>query len=1166
MTDSRSGYEIALERIAACKKNTSLTYLDLSNLSLNEWPETLFELDHLTVLNLGSNWLYEEAKNNWVLYKDQLGIPFRGRHPIPEKNNLPIIHPKIKQLWKLEHLNLDGNEITSFENLPELPFLKSLNLNDNHIADLGPFPSFPMLEHLELKKNEIKSIHGNFDLPSLRCVHLETNQIKTLENLRLFPNAVDIHLSQNDISSIGSNNQLDSLNHLNLYTNRLSSLENLDVFPNLISLHLGWNRWTDLKNLSAFPKLIKLDLSGCYIHKIPPNALNLPNLRQLNLESNGIKKIENLDKVPQLLELELGWNEIKRIENLDHLFNLRSLLLRANQIRKIKNLDKLPELKILDLGCNEIGKIENLDKIPKLQELYLHENHLRRIENLHNLPNLSYLTLMYNRIQKVENLDDLKALTFLNLDLNIIEVIENLNALTNLSVLLIRENPTKRFGAYLHLPALRTLLLGAGELQVIEHLDLPLLDELGLGGNQIEKLEGLQNSPRLTCLNLHGNKIHQIDPDLNLPQLDDLDLEDNSLNTLHGLQHFPNLKKLNAADNQIESIETPFPLIHLEELNLKKNKLRQLEQLGQLTALKKLFLQENQIQQVHATNLAHFPALETLTLKNNPIGNLPPELLEGKSYSDENCLTDLQQWFAELAIASTPNTDFKIIICGNGGVGKSRILDRLLDRPGFVHNWDSTHGIRIEHQVKPDPQHADRQISLNFWDFGGQTLYHAAHRLFMRYRSVFLVVWDPEHEPYSNTYSTDPWGNVYLNEKLAYWVGSIHTQAESSPMVVFQNKVDEPTTPPLEPGLNLLPASIQENCQIEYGSAKNALRIANLQQQLLQAIQSLPEYGQMMPLSWMLVRDALLQELQDAENCRNMISLEEFESLCREKGVLESTIKAKSLLYFLQRTGLLFYSSWYFADHIILNQQWAIDAIYAILDRRTALFAKIKSQQGVFAPADLFAAWADMGYDEPRQQLFFNFMQSYRICLLLDKEKVTERYVLGMLLPESPDQAWQAWPLHTSTQKRAFIYQHPYYLHAQDMSSFLGDLLSYNRLIINALWKNGVILQGKNPENQARISLDFTEKKILIETIGPEAENFIQFIRYRFSNIYRSKMPLLEWASIDGSYFIDNERIRNLYFSDEELKMLPGPGGSSIDVKRFEWAKEWYSSVYEFDH
>jgi protein phosphatase 1 regulatory subunit 7 len=58
------------------------------------------------------------------------------------------------------------------------------------------------------------------------------------------------------------------------------------------------------------------------------------------LLSNKLKVIENLD-FPKLNMLELGSNKIEKIQNLDKLPVLQELYLGKNLIRKIENLEPL---------------------------------------------------------------------------------------------------------------------------------------------------------------------------------------------------------------------------------------------------------------------------------------------------------------------------------------------------------------------------------------------------------------------------------------------------------------------------------------------------------------------------------------------------------------------------------------------------------------------------------------------------------------------------------------------------------------------------------------------------------------------------------------------------------------------------------------------------------
>jgi hypothetical protein len=57
------GMAIARARIAE-EKEKRTGFLDLGKLGLTEWPEGLWELGHLTGLNLGSEWVDEEGERH----------------------------------------------------------------------------------------------------------------------------------------------------------------------------------------------------------------------------------------------------------------------------------------------------------------------------------------------------------------------------------------------------------------------------------------------------------------------------------------------------------------------------------------------------------------------------------------------------------------------------------------------------------------------------------------------------------------------------------------------------------------------------------------------------------------------------------------------------------------------------------------------------------------------------------------------------------------------------------------------------------------------------------------------------------------------------------------------------------------------------------------------
>jgi hypothetical protein len=85
----------------------------------------------------------------------------------------------------------------------------------------------------------------------------------------------------------------------------------------------------------------------------------------------------------------------------------------------------------------------------------------------------------------------------------------------------------------------------------------------------------------------------------------------------------------------------------------------------------------------------------------------------------------------------------KLILVGEGAVGKSSLLAALRDEP-WVEHRDRTHGL----QIKPvEVEHAGQAITLNGWDFGGQQVYRPTHQLFFTAPAVYLVVWKPREGP-----------------------------------------------------------------------------------------------------------------------------------------------------------------------------------------------------------------------------------------------------------------------------------------------------------------------------------------------------------------------------------------------------------------------------------
>jgi hypothetical protein len=120
----------------------------------------------------------------------------------------------------------------------------------------------------------------------------------------------------------------------------------------------------------------------------------------------------------------------------------------------------------------------------------------------------------------------------------------------------------------------------------------------------------------------------------------------------------------------------------------------------------------------------------------------------------------------------------------------------------------------------------------------------------------------------------------------------------------------------------------------------------------------------------------------------------EFDSICDEMGGISDK---NALLDFLHLNGVIFYRPGLFAGRIILDQNWALEAIYGLFDRQKIL--PLLRGYGRFSRADLERLiWS--GYTPEEQKVFLGMMESCGICFKVRRLPNGEwEYIAPELLP-----------------------------------------------------------------------------------------------------------------------------------------------------------------------
>ena len=467
--------------------------------------------------------------------------------------------------------------------------------------------------------------------------------------------------------------------------------------------------------------------------------------------------------------------------------------------------------------------------------------------------------------------------------------------------------------------------------------------------SDLTPLSGLAKLGQLDC---SFTRVSDLMPLSGLAQLQHLDC---STTLVIDLTPLSGLAKLQLLDCGSTSVSDLVPLSGLGQLQLLNCSLCRL---GALPA----FIREN--------------AKLTLIAFNARVPGLPHGVLS-RNY-DDDCRARVKAHYDDLAKGAADLTDVKLLLLGNGGAGKTQIA-RWLAGAAFETEWDSTHGIQIVIQAQPGSIAA--RLHLQMWDFGGQDIYHGTHVMFLRGPAVLMPIWAKDRE---NRETYDYGGLTFRNHPLAYWIDVVkHQASEASPALIVQSKCDqkqdeERRFPVSEDALKALPYATELHVSPKTDRGRGALEDA-LQDAILWLRDpdrlGVPQIG-----AGRLRVQRRLEAMRDADSklpreqrIIRLLERQDFDAICAEEGVSSPECCCTTWT----PTAPLFYRPGLFG-RIVLDQSWALEAIYAVFDRKR-VYSVLCNDEGRFSRAKLgLLVWQEHSDDE--QKLLLSMMVSCGIC------------------------------------------------------------------------------------------------------------------------------------------------------------------------------------------
>ncbi|MCK5523442.1 MAG: leucine-rich repeat domain-containing protein [Thiomargarita sp.] len=585
----------------------------------------------------------------------------------------------------------------------------------------------------------------------------------------------------------------------------------------------------------------------------------------------------------------------------------------------------------------------------------------------------------------------------------------------------------------------------------------------------------------LQRLEINGNQLTALPPKfVQLVNLQYLDICDNQLTALP--PEIPQLVKLQwlyLHGNQLTALPPKFAqLVNLQELWLNGNQLTTLPpEIAQLVNLQGLYLHGNQltalppeIAQLAERIEANIASSEDnkiymgLFLKDNPLP-IPPEIL-----SDNLHPTRITNYYFQLQKDKIPLNEAKMLIVGQGGVGKTSLVNRLT-KDIYNDAENKTEGIQINQwpvKVK------DENIRLNIWDFGGQEIMHATHQFFLTKRSLYILVLDARQGEQES--------------RVEYWLKLIQSFGGDSPIIILINKTDEHPLDINKRGLKAKYPSLKTFFDISCKTGKGIPEfIKNLKYQL----DNLEHVHDPFPSDWFKVKEALENLSQD------FISYDEYVQMCQQQKV-QDELSQHTLIDFLHDLGIVLNFRDdelrpQLRDTNILNPEWVTEGVYKLLNS-----FELNQSKGILEIDQLDHLLRELDakrYPKDRQALIIEIMEKFELCFEI-KDSKRQQFLIPELLPkDEPDINWD------SDNSLAFQYHYDV-LPSSIMSRFIvrmQELISKK-----TYWHSGVVLVRNN--NKALVKSDTEDKKMFIWINGkPETRReFLTAIRQQFESLHQS--------------------------------------------------------------
>ncbi len=736
-----------------------------------------------------------------------------------------------------------------------------------------------------------------------------------------------------------------------------SSLEKLADLPDLRELQLRGLNLDTLFGLSGLKNLQSVDCWQTQVSDLAPLA-GLQALQSINCSQTRVRDLAPLAGLQALLSINCSQTRVQDLAPLSALQALQSINCSQTQVRDLAPLAALQALRSINCWSTQVRDLAPLAGLHALQSIGCYNTQVSDLAPLAGLQALQSIDCSLTQVSDLAPLAGLQALRSIDCSKTQVSDLAPLAGLRALQSIDCTSTQVSDLAPLAGLEALQSIRCAWTRVSDLTPLAmLRALRWLSCYNTQVHELAPLADSPVLESIDCSRTEVSDLDPIANLPAIRSIDCSFTQVRTLMPLASAAPLYEVTCNGLALEDSSTPY---------------------------------------------LHLPSLQKFACWRTRIHGAPAEVLS--QGWDDNCLFKLRAHFQDVAAGGVESREVKLIILGNGRVGKTQLCRRLQGLP-YDDTLPSTHGIVVESFDLPRDDRPDF-ARVHIWDFGGQDIYHGTHALFLRANAVFVLVWAPEFESGEQTHGA----LTFRNYPLRYWVDYVRQLGgKDSAILVVQTRCDsrrDRRSCPVKDD-DLRGAFGDGYWEVLQFSALNDRGLPGLKENLGEAIAFLRESQGITRIGASRQRvKARLETLRDKDaklppeqRRHRWLTQDDFRRICAEERLVS---EPEFLLDYLHSTGVVFTREGLFEDRIVLDQSWALEAIYAVFNRDSCL-RPLSQLRGRFTRPLLEAlVWTDRPIGE--QKVLIGMMESCGICFEVregdEKAGIEAEYIAPDLLPE----------------------------------------------------------------------------------------------------------------------------------------------------------------------